>query len=34
MYTLESVGDAGEPRDDTFTFRLWEATTVGDTGAR
>lgn len=31
IYTLESVGDTGETREDTFTFRLWEAST-GDSG--
>lgn len=33
VYTLESVGDEGETREDTFTFRLWENTTTGDTGS-
>jgi hypothetical protein len=29
VYTLESVGEDGETRDDTFTFRLWSASDTG-----
>lgn len=35
LWTLEvtSVGEFGEEREDTFTFRLYEAVTSEDTGA-
>ena len=32
VYQLYSVGDEGETRTDTLTFRLWEAVTSTDTG--
>lgn len=32
VYQLQAVGDEGETRSDTLTFRLWDATT-GDTAS-
>jgi hypothetical protein len=33
VFFLESVGDEGEVREDTFTFRLWKEVPVEDSGA-
>lgn len=33
VFSLQSVGDEGEVRDDTFTFRLWKEVPVEDSGA-